>query len=44
MTFQLFTQKGVNRKALDLGNLSPGIYLLRITGDDEVVTKKVAIQ
>ena len=43
MTVPLFAQKGRNRKVLDLSKHSPGIYLLRITGDDEVVTKKVAI-
>jgi len=41
---RLFTQQGVNRKVLDISNLSPGIYLLRVISENEVITKKIAIR
>jgi hypothetical protein len=38
------TTEGLNRKAIDISGLQAGIYVLRIIGDDGMVTRKVVVE
>jgi hypothetical protein len=37
------TTEGMNKKSVDISGLSAGVYILRIIGDEGLITRKVVI-